>query len=112
VRAALVGACVIVLASVASASAESLVYLMYPPLNDRGVIAPEQPLHRWRQIGTFATLNACQVDDLRRYREAEARRIGALGRDALVYAEAIAAWAQTINSLCVASNDPRLGGRP
>jgi hypothetical protein len=106
----------VVLATVAPASAETGWYLMFAPIDTQGVIALERPLKAWTQIDTFATVAACQRDKARREQEAlnwvtdvKARMKPVWGK-ALgdEYVAATGAWAMTARALCIASNDPRL----
>jgi hypothetical protein len=50
----------LVLATVASASAESVVYLMFAPIDTQGVIALDRPLKTWKQVDTFSSVLACK----------------------------------------------------
>jgi hypothetical protein len=108
--------CLLVLATVTSASAETGWYLMFAPIDTQGVIALDRPLNTWTQIDTFATVAACQRDKARQEQEAlnwvtdvQARMKPGWGK-ALgdEYVAATGAWAMTARALCIASNDPRL----
>ncbi len=108
------------LALTTSAQASIGWYLMAPPIID-GRVADERPLRAWSQLGAFANVQECNESMLSQHgkalREEYVPWIGPNGRVPAAHVEAWVvahnlAVARADRALCIASDDPRLGGRP
>jgi hypothetical protein len=91
----------------AAGSPPATTYLMAPPPRAR---AP-RPLREWSQVGTYESVRACNDA----WSHAEARAKAAMDKfrsedvGGTWWEADYSFWMQAVASLCVASNDPRLG---
>lgn len=90
-----------------------VLYLLWPPLAADGQPMLTAPLRTWQSDGgwsPWATIAECKEG--RKLFEEYARGIMTNGTSAEDRLQGRGWWLQVRESLCIASNDPRLGGRP
>jgi hypothetical protein len=108
--------CLLAVATLASASAGW--YLMAPPVLD-GRVADDRPLQAWSQLEAFSSVQECNESRSSRYRMALREEYvpltdanGRVINDPLAWTAARnLAVAKIHRALCIATDDPRLGGK-